>query len=96
MIIDFVEEMKEEDRFAYVIINAGFMIGKSHVKYPKTFTSQDKIQKILEGKYPGLPDIYVPTVNVEEVAEAHLLAVTNASTSGRYIFVEGNLFHVKI
>jgi nucleoside-diphosphate-sugar epimerase len=37
------------------------------------------------GKYPGLPNIYVPLVDVRDVAEAHIKALNEDVETGRYI-----------
>jgi len=46
------------------------------------------MSKILQGKYPGLPDIYVPVVDVGDVALAHVHAIIKQPPKGRYILVE--------
>jgi nucleoside-diphosphate-sugar epimerase len=51
----------------------------------KHFTSADTIKKIMMGKYPGLPNIYVPLVDVRDVADAHIKALNEDVESGRYI-----------
>jgi nucleoside-diphosphate-sugar epimerase len=58
------------------------------VQSPYKFTSGDKMSKILQGKYPGLPDIYVPVVDVGDVALAHVHAIIKQPPKGRYILVE--------
>lgn len=50
--------------------------------------------KVLRGKYPGLPDVYIPLVDVRDVAEAHLRAITMNPPSGRYITAEGKFTHL--
>lgn len=37
------------------------------------------------GKYPGLPNIFVPLVDVRDVAEAHIKALNEDVETGRYI-----------
>ena len=39
------------------------------------FTAAETIRKILQGKYPGLPNIKIPLVHVEDVARAHVIAL---------------------
>lgn len=46
---------------------------------------------MMRGKYPGLPNIYVPMVDVRDVAEAHVRAITLNPPAGRYLLAEGNL-----
>jgi dihydroflavonol-4-reductase len=47
------------------------------------------MSKIMRGKYPGMPDIYLPIVDVRDVADAHLRAITMESPTGRYIMADG-------
>ena len=37
------------------------------------------------GKYPGLPNIFVPLVDVRDVADAHIRALDGDVETGRYI-----------
>jgi nucleoside-diphosphate-sugar epimerase len=52
--------------------------------------------KMLRGKYPGLPNMYLPIVDVRNVAEAHLRAITLSPPTGRYILSEGEDTHLII
>jgi nucleoside-diphosphate-sugar epimerase len=53
------------------------------------------MSKILERKYPALPNIYMQIVDVRDVAEAHLRAITMSNTKGRYILAEGKIQNIK-
>ena len=46
----------------------------------------------MRGKYPGLPNIYMPVVDVRDVADAHLKGITLMPPTGRYILSEGKLY----
>ena len=59
--------------FEIVTINPGFILGPILVKSP--FTSEEIIYSIMIGKYPALPNIYMPVVDVRDVAAAHLRAL---------------------
>ena len=39
------------------------------------FSSGDLVTDLINGKYPGLPKISMPVVDVRDCAEAHLLAL---------------------
>ena len=43
----------------------------------------------MTGKFPGLPNIFLPMVDVRDVAEAHLRAITMNPPVGRYLCTEG-------
>ncbi|CAI2371119.1 unnamed protein product [Moneuplotes crassus] len=83
---EFTESLPEEVKFDAVTINPGFILGPILVKSP--FSSADVLSKIMRGKYPGLPNIYVPMVDVRDVAEAHLRAITLNPPAGRYLVTE--------
>ena len=36
------------------------------------FTSGEIVSKFMEGEYPGVPKVMISSVDVREVAEAHL------------------------
>jgi nucleoside-diphosphate-sugar epimerase len=47
------------------------------------------VQRILDGKMPGYPDLYIPIVDVRDVASAHLLAMTTPGAAGQRFLVAG-------
>mmetsp|Transcript_6783 Transcript_6783/g.5931 ORF Transcript_6783/g.5931 Transcript_6783/m.5931 type:complete len:349 (-) Transcript_6783:48-1094(-) len=83
---DFIDKLPEEEKFDAVTINPGFILGPLLTKCE--CSSADILSKLLRGKFPGLPNIYIPMVDVRDVAEAHLRALTRAPPSGRYITSE--------
>lgn len=55
------------------------------------FSSAEVMAKVIRGKYPGMPNIYLPVVDVRDVAEAHLRAITMSPPTGRYIMASDNI-----
>ena len=47
------------------------------------------VQRILDGKMPGYPDLYIPIVDVPDVARAHILAMTTPGAAGQRFLVAG-------
>ena len=45
--------------------------------------SNHLLQRLLEGAMPGLPNLFIPVVDVRDVASAHLLAMTAPEAAGR-------------
>lgn len=45
------------------------------------------VQSMLTGSMPGLPNMYVPIVDVRDVASAHVAAMTNPATAGERFLV---------
>jgi len=78
---DFLESLPENERFECATINPGFVIGPN--LNTAFFTSGDVISKILTGEFPGFPDIRFPTVDVRDVAQAHLEAILRPEAAGK-------------
>ncbi|MFI6575755.1 SDR family oxidoreductase [Nocardiopsis sp. NPDC050513] len=48
------------------------------------------VQRILDGAMPGYPDLWIPIVDVRDVASAHLLAMTTPEAAGqRFLTTSG-------
>lgn len=45
------------------------------------------VQRILAGKMPGYPNLFIPIVDVRDVASAHLLAMTTPGAAGQRFLV---------
>ena len=67
---DFHKDLPENDRFDLVTINPSLILGPplTHSEFASGLT----ISTIMSGKYPGLPKIAIPMVDVRDVAYAHL------------------------
>jgi nucleoside-diphosphate-sugar epimerase len=83
----------EQSRWDLVCINPGLVLG------PSLSTASDSgslflLDEILGGKlFFGVPDISVATVDVREVAAAHLAAARTPGAHGRYIIAEREMAH---
>ncbi|ANH66934.1 aldehyde reductase [Mitsuaria sp. 7] len=52
--------------------------------------SNHLVQRLLEGGMPGLPNLFIPVVDVRDVATAHLLAMTAPEAAGqRFLLSNG-------
>jgi dihydroflavonol-4-reductase len=67
---DFLYSLPEEERFELVIINPVLILGPSLIS--GDFSSGQIVEKLVTGKYPGMPKIMLPVVDVRECAQAHL------------------------
>lgn len=80
----FVGELPPERRLELVVINPGFVLGPA--LSASCNTSDDVVRKLLMREMPGCPRIGFATVDVRDVARAHLLAMTSPKAPGnRYI-----------
>jgi nucleoside-diphosphate-sugar epimerase len=54
------------------------------------------IQQILAGRMPGYPNVWVPIVDVRDVAAAHILAMTSPAAAGeRFLLASGPVVAMK-
>lgn len=83
---DYIEELKDEEKFEIVTINPTLIFGPILVKSP--FATQTLCTNVMMGKLPGNPVMYIGFVDVRTVAEAHLLALTSSPPNERYILAE--------
>ncbi|GIL25082.1 NAD-dependent epimerase/dehydratase family protein [Actinocatenispora comari] len=71
------------DRLA--LINPGAVIGPLLTDDPGT--SVTAIQQLLAGALPMIPDLRLPWISVDDVAEAHIAAMTSAAAGGHRTIV---------
>lgn len=90
---DFMEKLPEEEKFDVVTLCPGFIIGPILIKCE--FTSQDIVTKIMKSKFPGLPQVYLPVVDVRDVADAHYRALF-CDPNERFALVESTIEMVEL
>ena len=76
---DFMEEHGVKDRLS--VVNPGFVLGPALDK--DIGTSLGVVAMMLKRKYPALPPLAIPTVDVRDVARVHLKAMDLKATAGR-------------
>jgi dihydroflavonol-4-reductase len=67
---EYLHSLPEEERFELVTINPVLILGPSLIS--GDFSSGQVVMKLLSGKFPGMPRIMMPLVDVRDVAQAHL------------------------
>ncbi|TNV77432.1 hypothetical protein FGO68_gene210 [Halteria grandinella] len=70
---EFMEKLPLKDKFEFVVINPGAIMGPTYVN--NGFASGEFMSDLLSGKFPRMPKVMIPLVNVRDVAKAHLLAL---------------------
>lgn len=70
---DFREKHKEEHNLEIVTINPGLIMGPNLNK--SQFSSGDIVKRFMMNESPGMPKVQFPTVDVRDVAQAHLNAI---------------------
>lgn len=58
--------------------------------------SNHLIQRLLSGEMPAFPDLYIPVIDVRDVAAAHVMAIGRADAAGeRFLLSNGPALHLR-
>lgn len=88
---DFIE--REGNGLELAVVNPVVILGQA--LGPDTSTSISLVMRMLKGGAPGLPNLSFGIVDVRDVADLHLLAMTNpAARSERFLAVSDDLLTV--
>jgi dihydroflavonol-4-reductase len=86
---DYMESVKGESSMDLTVINPGLVLGP--LLSNDWGTSGEMVKRILEHKVPAIPNISFATVDVRDVASAHVSAMVNPDAAGqRFICAEAN------
>jgi len=83
----------QENGLELAVINPGMILGP--ILGADTGTSVGVVQSLMKGRYPAMPDFSVPVVDVRDVAEAHVLAMTVPEAAGERFIIGGEALSVK-
>ena len=78
---EFMTALGDDATMDLVVINPGVVLGPLLSK--EWSTSGEIIKKLLDGSVPAIPDIRLAMVDVRDVAEAHIAAMTKSEASGQ-------------
>jgi nucleoside-diphosphate-sugar epimerase len=88
---DFI--MREGGKLELSVVNPVGVFGP--VLGPDYSTSILIVQRLMDGAAPGCPDLYFGIVDVRDVADLHIRAMTHASARGeRFLAVAGNCLSI--
>lgn len=80
---------------ALVSVNPGFILGPALDQ--DIGTSIEVIQMMLRGKYPAVPRVHFPTVDVRDVADLQVAALTHpAAANQRFLCTDKSLWMVEV
>lgn len=82
-----------ENDLELVVINPGMILGPILGK--DSATSVGVVKNLLKGRYPAVPDFSISVVDVRDVAEAHVLALTVPEAAGERFIAGGEALSVK-
>lgn len=86
---DFMASVKDESSMELVVINPGLVLGP--LLSSDWGTSGEMVKRLLDHKVPAIPNINFATVDVRDVASAHLSAMLSPDAAGqRFICAEAN------
>ena len=82
---DYVDKLPVEKRFAFAVVNPGLVLGP--VLDSDYGTSGEVVRKLMKRELPGCPDVSWAMVDVRDVADAHIAAMTNPDANGKRFIV---------
>ena len=82
---EFVKQLPSKDRFEFVTINPGLILGP--VFGDEYSISGEIVRKLLAAELPGCPALEFSPVDVRDVAEAHVVAMTHPQAPGKRFIV---------
>ena len=85
---DFVKKLDDEKKFELAVINPAGVFGP--FAFPGDSSSVSVIRDVLNGKFPALPHISMPSVDVRDVAKAHLAAMEKPEAAGKRFLLYSN------
>ena len=77
---DFVKSLQGDNTLELSVINPGLVLGP--ILDADYSTSGELIRKLMRREVPGCPDLGWPSVDVRDVADAHLAAMTTPGAAG--------------
>ena len=92
---DYIDSLPEDSRMAFATINPGLVLGP--VLNSDYGTSGEVVRKLMKRELPGCPNIAWAMVDVRDVADAHIAAMTNPEANGKRFIVanaEGTMVDV--
>jgi nucleoside-diphosphate-sugar epimerase len=78
---DFVNSLEGKDRLELAVINPGMVLGP--ILDDHYSTSGEVVRKLMRREYPGCPKLYIPAVDVRDVAAAHISAMATPGADGK-------------
>lgn len=91
----FIDALPAGQRMELATVNPSFVLGPSVSGGGNA--SNEIVRKVLHREVPGLPRLMLPVVDVRDVAQLHLLAMTSPAAAGeRFIASEGDYWYAEI
>lgn len=92
---DYVKELPDEDKIELAVVNPGYVMGP--VLSGAQCTSTEVVKRLLERNMSLVPKLNFYVVDVRDVANAHIKAMTSQEASGkRHLLVTDNMWMKEI
>ena len=91
--MDFISQLDDDQKFEFSVINPGAALGP--ILTNVCSSSAELIEQLLSGKLPALVDMSLPTVDIRDVAAAHIRAMEVPEASGQRYLVAGKVMWIR-
>ena len=92
-VMDFMSQLDDDKKFEFSVINPGAALGPLLTNVCSS--SAQIIDQLLSGKMPVLVDMSFPTVDIRDVAAAHIRAMEVPEASGQRYLVAGKVMWIR-
>ena len=91
---DFVKKLEDNKRFELTVVNPAYVQGPL-LSASSGEGSKEFCQRLLNGKFPAIPDVSSPIVDVRDVAAAHIAAMEKSEAAGNRYILSNRTLHFK-
>ena len=91
---DFVKKLEDDKRFELTVVNPAYVQGPL-LSASSGEGSKEFCQRLLNGKFPAIPDVSSPIVDVRDVAAAHIAAMERSEAAGNRYILSNRTLHFK-
>ena len=92
-VMDFMSQLDDDKKFEFSVINLGAALGPLLTNVCSS--SAQIVEQLLSGKMPVLVDMSFPTVDIRDVAAAHIRAMEVPEASGQRYLVAGKVMWMR-
>ena len=91
---DFVKKLEDDKRFELTVVNPAYVQGPL-LSASSGEGSKEFCQRLLNGKFPAIPDVSSAIVDVRDVAAAHIAAMEKSEAAGNRYILSNRTLHFK-
>lgn len=91
---EFVKKLEDDKRFELTVVNPAYVQGPL-LSASSGEGSKEICQRLLNGKFPAIPDVSSPIVDVRDVATAHIAAMEKSEAAGNRYILSNRTLHFR-